>query len=62
MSTAAVVVPLIGAEVVDVPTGMLAVVRDVLAGKVWLQRPTGGVEWTRHPGDVRLASTEGPAS
>ncbi len=54
MSAAAGGVPPVDAEVVDVPTGMRAVVQDVSGSTVRLRRPGGGVEWTRHLQDIRL--------
>jgi len=48
----AVAVPPVGTEVVDAVTGKRAIVRDFHQGRVYLQKPGGGVKWTRRPQDV----------
>lgn len=45
--------PAVGEEVIDGVTGKTAVVRDIYNNKIWLQRPGGGIEWTRRPNEVR---------
>ncbi|QMU77251.1 hypothetical protein GXW83_17620 [Streptacidiphilus sp. PB12-B1b] len=48
--------PLVGDWVVDTRTERTAVVIDVCAGRLYLRRPGGGVEWEALPVHVRPAA------
>ncbi len=49
-------VPAIGTWVVDTSTDRMAVVVDVILGRLHLRRMGGGVEWDAAPEGVRLAT------
>lgn len=49
-------VPAVGSWVVDTRTDRIAVVLDVLFGRVYLRRAGGGVEWEAMPAHVRPAT------
>jgi hypothetical protein len=49
--------PWVGAWVVDTRSDRLAVVTDVLQGRLYLRRPRGGVEWDALPVHIRPATS-----
>lgn len=56
MATSGPPVPNVGAWVVDTRTDRMAIVLDVLFGRLYLRRPGGGVEWEAMPVHVRPAT------
>jgi hypothetical protein len=52
------VVPTVGAWVVDTRNDRVAVVTDVLLGRLYLRKLCGGVEWDAMPAHVRPATEQ----